>query len=169
MYMECRHIKPNGAKCHAPALRGMPYCYFHKRLHRHIVPEPERPREGYETLELGILEDRCAVQLALSKVLDAIGSARLDPRRAGLLLYGLQVASNNAVNHRAIAYIDSVESLTYSADGEELAPESFDCDPPGECSECPRFDQCDNPDRSRTKKKAPKALLDSSVRQNTER
>jgi hypothetical protein len=62
-----------------------------------------------------------------------------------------------------------VESLTYSADGEELAPESFDCDPPGECSECPRFDQCDNPDRSRTKKKAPKALLDSSVRQNTER
>ena len=33
MYFECRHIMPNGARCHSPALRATPYCYYHTRLH----------------------------------------------------------------------------------------------------------------------------------------
>ena len=38
---ECRHIMPSGAKCHAMALRAMPYCYFHTRLHRFAAaPSP---------------------------------------------------------------------------------------------------------------------------------
>ena len=34
MYQICRHIMPNGFRCHSPALRGMPFYYFHARLHR---------------------------------------------------------------------------------------------------------------------------------------
>ena len=34
MFNLCRHIMPSGAKCHTPALRGKPYCYYHTRLHR---------------------------------------------------------------------------------------------------------------------------------------
>jgi hypothetical protein len=30
----CRPIMPSGARCHAPALRGKPYCYCYTRLHR---------------------------------------------------------------------------------------------------------------------------------------
>ena len=34
MFNLCRPIMPSGAKCHTPALRGKPYCYYHTRLHR---------------------------------------------------------------------------------------------------------------------------------------
>ena len=34
MYLECRHIKSNGSKCHSPAMKDKPYCYYHLRLHR---------------------------------------------------------------------------------------------------------------------------------------
>ena len=33
MYIECRHILPNGRKCHSPALRGKPFCFHHAKLH----------------------------------------------------------------------------------------------------------------------------------------
>ena len=92
MSHECRHIMPYGAKCHAPALRGKPYCYFHTRLHRFAAEPPIAP-DG--ALRLPILEDRSAIQIALAQVLDALCSFRLDPRRAGLLLYALQIASQN--------------------------------------------------------------------------
>jgi len=40
MFNLCRHIMPSGAKCHAPALRGKPYCYYHTRLHRFTAAPP---------------------------------------------------------------------------------------------------------------------------------
>jgi hypothetical protein len=92
MCPECRHIMPTGAKCHSPALSGKPYCYFHIRLHRPARrpnPIPEKP------LKLPDLTDPGNIQTALAQVLDALGSSRLAPRHAGLLLYGLQIASHN--------------------------------------------------------------------------
>jgi hypothetical protein len=32
----CRHLKTNGVRCRAIALREKPYCYYHDRLHRVI-------------------------------------------------------------------------------------------------------------------------------------
>ena len=92
MFNLCRPIMPSGAKCHAPALRGKPYCYYHTRLHRFTAAPPI---EVDGNLRLGVLEDRSAIQIALAQVLDALYSGRLDPRRAGLSLYGIQIASQN--------------------------------------------------------------------------
>lgn len=65
MYTECRHIMPSGKKWESPALRGMPYCYFHGRAHR----KPLKPLAGEEKpLEIPLLEDHWAVQIAISQV-----------------------------------------------------------------------------------------------------
>ena len=40
-------------------------------------------------------EDRAAIQLSIGEILRRIARNQIDPRRAGLLLYGLQIASTN--------------------------------------------------------------------------
>ena len=140
MFKECRHIMPSGAKCKSPALRDMYFCYFHTSLHR--FGEAAR-RPDNEPLQIPALEDSSAVQLALTQVLDALGSSRLDPRRAGLFLYGLQIASQLAARPSDRSACDSVRSLCYEGDGETLAPEKTECEPPEDCANCPKTADCD--------------------------
>ena len=108
MHSECRHIMPSREKCHAAALRGTPYCYFHTRVHRVAKAKPE-PK--YAPLKLPVLEDRSAIQLALAQILDALASARIDSKQAGLLLYGLQIASTN-ISGDASVPTDTVMNVT---------------------------------------------------------
>ena len=119
MYIECRHIMPNGSKCESPALRGKPFCYFHVRLHQIAA----RPKSDDEPLTIPVLEDRCAIQLTLSQVLSALASGKLDPRRAALLLYGLQIASRNVEQKGFLLPLSNgVTSVEISDDGNELGP-----------------------------------------------
>ena len=97
MYQLCRHIMPNGTRCHSPALLGTPYCYFHTRLHCFAA---EKSHGGEEPIKISVLEDRSAIQIALAQVLNGLASSKLDPRRAGLFLYGLQIASQNVERKR---------------------------------------------------------------------
>ena len=90
MYPECRHIMPNGAKCHSPAMRGMAYCYFHTPGRRSAQDRVQK-----KPLKLPALDDRTAIQIAVTQVLNAIGSSKINRRAAGQLLYGLQIASEN--------------------------------------------------------------------------
>jgi hypothetical protein len=46
-------------------------------------------------LQLPVLEDMHAVQIALTQVLDGLADDRIDPKRAGLMLYALQQAATN--------------------------------------------------------------------------
>jgi hypothetical protein len=93
----CRHIRTNGLQCRAPQLHRTPYCYFHARLHQRHAPY-RNPVAGAAPapLHLGPLEDRESIQVALSVVLNALAAHQLDRRHATALLYGLQLASNNA-------------------------------------------------------------------------
>ena len=120
MYNECRHIKPSGAKCESPALRDMPYCYFHSRANR---KPPARPKGEEEPLEIPLLEDHWAVQIALSQVLARIANATLDSRRAGLMLYGLQIAAQVATQRPFFYSKGSVRTVTTTIDGEDIGPE----------------------------------------------
>ena len=140
MFNLCRPIMPSGAKCHAPALRGKPYCYFHTRLHKFTAAPPI---EVDGNLRLGVLEDRSAVQIAVAQVLDALYSGRLDPRRAGLSLYGIQIASQNVERNPLIIPIATVESITHTDAGDELGPQERICDS-GECPTCPDRDTCED-------------------------
>jgi len=146
-YMECRHIKSNGCKCEAPALRGMPYCYFHARLHRALrnqkaesasVPAPIPDA----VLDLPAVEDRTAIQLALTQVLQGMGSKRIDPRRGTQILYGLQIAAQLIDPPRTIEDSEYVQSLTTSEEGDELGPQQFICDKDEKCDECLYKSEC---------------------------
>jgi len=141
MYYICRHIMPSGAKCDAPALRGKPFCYFHARLHRFAGAPTSNP-DG--NLKLPVLEDRCAIQHALAQVLDGLCSSRLDPRRAGLALYAIQIASQNVGRKPVYIPRDPVDSVTHTAAGDELGPKAHVCEPPEDCVDCSDWETCDD-------------------------
>jgi hypothetical protein len=87
---QCRHIFTAGNRCGSPSLRNEHFCYYH---HTTRKPAPKnRPLAPFE-FELPIPEDRAAIQQALGEVLRRIATNQIDPRRAGLLLYGLQIAA----------------------------------------------------------------------------
>lgn len=129
---------PSGNKCRAAALRGTPYCYFHTRVHQSAKAKPE---PGNAPLKLPVLEDRSAIQLALAQILDALASARIDSKQAGLLLYGLQIASTN-ISGDASVPTGAVMSVTRTRNGGELAPQKFACDSPGDCKQCIGRERC---------------------------
>jgi hypothetical protein len=49
----------------------------------------------FDTLDLPVLEDANAVQVATSAVFHALGARQIRPRRAALMLYALQIAHAN--------------------------------------------------------------------------
>ncbi len=134
MFRECRHIKAGGRKCEAPALKGMPCCYFHDRLHRAIHQTKSAPIASFD---LPPVEDRASVQIALSQVVRALAARRM--------IYALQVTLQFAPTTSNYADSDSVQSLSRSEDGDDLAPEEFNCSESGSCQTCPYYDECDHP------------------------
>jgi hypothetical protein len=93
----CRHIFVDGRQCGSRALREQHFCYYHY-AHRTPVLARERRRRlasGFDLTRLDGLDNHTAIQLALSEVLGRIANNAIDPKNAGLLLYGLQVAGNN--------------------------------------------------------------------------
>jgi hypothetical protein len=92
MYKECRFIKANGLKCQSPALRGCPFCYFHSRTR---VVVPRRRCFAEKPFELTPPKNADAISAALSEILNALASSRITPKRAGTLLYGLQLAQKS--------------------------------------------------------------------------
>jgi hypothetical protein len=77
-------------------------------------------------LDLPPVEDTESIQLALIDVLQALAANQIDTKRAGLLLYGLQVASSNAAKmHLSVC---AVRTVTYSDEGTPLAPQDYGYD-----------------------------------------
>jgi hypothetical protein len=121
----CRHIRLNGDRCGSPALKTAIFCYYHVQVdqrHQNLTPLPDNtetiihpmtlqdgsqreplpaeyptlPAATPAQLDFPPLEDRHAIQLALSVLITAMARDRIEPRRAAVLLYGLQIASANA-------------------------------------------------------------------------
>jgi hypothetical protein len=123
----CRHIKTNGTRCKAPSLNDGIWCYFHHRLHQqHRTVRQTQATRGYlipgQHIELATLEDRESVQVALSVVINALATGNLDIKRATALLYGLQLASNNARGLQTKPFApDVVRAIEPSPEGLDLA------------------------------------------------
>lgn len=90
----CTHIKTNGTQCGPPALRGRRFCYFHKNWREQRV-QLNAKHSACASITLPVLEDADSIQVALMQVLRLILAGQVDPKMAGLLLYGLQTASLN--------------------------------------------------------------------------
>jgi hypothetical protein len=91
----CQHIKKDGSQCGSPALRNQQFCYFHdpRRASTKDVnvfaPFPPPP------FFLPLFEDASSIQRALSRICVHVLNNRLDPKKAGVLLYAAQLASSN--------------------------------------------------------------------------
>jgi hypothetical protein len=99
----------------------------------------------FDDLQLPLLEDSASIQVAISKITAAFLSSRIDARRTGLLLYAVQIASQNIDRDSERENTDIVHSMTVTDEGDELAPEKEVCEPV-DCVRCKRRDTCDNYD-----------------------
>ena len=90
----CQHIKMNGTQCGSPALRSRRLCFFHDRIQRERT-KIAKDMTAQHRFDLPLLEDANSVQVALMKVMQMLGSGRMDHRTAGLMLYAPQTASVN--------------------------------------------------------------------------
>jgi hypothetical protein len=77
-------------------------------------------------LDLPPLIDNSSIQLALTEIVQALAANEVDTKRAGLLLYALQVASANVRNLHIP--VDAVRTVTYTDDGAPLAPQDYGMD-----------------------------------------
>ena len=81
----CQYIKADGEPCGSPALKKRRYCYFHIRT--------SEERRKTKEVQLPVLEDDLAIQMAVTNVCRGLLKGSLEPKCASTLLYGLQVAS----------------------------------------------------------------------------
>jgi len=98
-----------------------------------------------DDIKLPILEDSASIQVAISQISTALLSSRLDARRTGLLLYALQIASQNIDRASSREDPEFVHSMTVTGKGDELAPEKEACEP-SDCASCKRQDTCEDYD-----------------------
>ena len=99
----------------------------------------------FDDIKLPMLEDSASIQVAISQIIAAFLSSRIDARRTGLLLYALQIASQNIDRASYRKDPETVHSMTVTGEGDELAPETEVCEP-GDCATCNRRDTCDDYD-----------------------
>ena len=98
----CQHIKVNGTQCGSPSLRSRRLCFFHNRWREARIEfcQSGNPAHAITSIDLPVLEDANSVQVAIMQVLRLILAKQVEPRIAGLLLYGLQTASLNLKHTR---------------------------------------------------------------------
>jgi hypothetical protein len=91
---QCRHIFTDGRRCGSACLRQEEFCYYHHTTRRPVA-DPRQRHSRRSTFDLPHPEDRSAIQSSIGEVLRRIAANEIDTKRAGLLLYGLQIASIN--------------------------------------------------------------------------
>ena len=131
--LQCRHIRPDGRRCGSPSLRTRNFCYHHDLTRR---PGPRQPQVNTaraakaNTFTLPTpadLSERAGLQLAVGQILHKIANNEIDPRRAGLLLYGLQIASTilpKPTKAEAAIIAEVVEEVVEDPELGTLAPEA---------------------------------------------
>jgi hypothetical protein len=90
---QCHHYQaPTGMRCGSPAMKGEYYCYHHLvktnyKKNQRVLIDPEVTR-----MEVPPIEDRASIFVALAAVIHRLAENTIDTRRAGQMIYGLQVA-----------------------------------------------------------------------------
>jgi hypothetical protein len=154
----CHHIRVNGIRCGSPRLTGKQFCFWHNKVNNtHSEPDNiifrdyffnennviereqnafkdydfrNRRPNGPRAVELPPLEDSESIQLALSMVVAAIADGRIEIKRAGIMIYALQVASQNVLRTKRAAEASVQDIITDYAGREIAAPQL--ADPPTE-------------------------------------
>ncbi|MGO9123529.1 MAG: hypothetical protein ACLP6G_01435 [Terriglobales bacterium] len=124
----CQHIKVNGTQCGSPALKSRRLCFFHNRWREARIEfcQSGAPAHAITSIELPVLEDANSVQVAIMQVLRLILAKQLEPKIAGLLLYGLQTASLNLKRTRFEPYQPDVVIEPRRVAGNPLGEHAWD-------------------------------------------
>jgi hypothetical protein len=140
----CGHILTNGELCNAIPLRDSNFCYWHHkaraRRRRHERIGGPISMEANSGLDLPFLEDSNAIQVTIQEIMQAILDRRIDNKRAGLLLYSLQLASSNIRNLTPLP-ADSAKIVQIGDEDENVFNDSVGDDRrdelcPHECRDC---------------------------------
>ena len=105
-YRLCHYLKHNGLPCRSAALRGQSLCYFHhRRQQQRLDFAQDRRRAEVCDWRLPPLNSLDEVQHALHRIMNELSRGRLDPGRAGPMLYAAQQAAvplrSGPKNHKA--------------------------------------------------------------------
>ena len=111
---------PDGLLCKSPALRDRSYCYFHQKLNTHVKTSRRRAQED-QTIDFDSIEDAAGIQIALQNVVEAVSRARIDRRRAGIIVYALHLASSLAKRRANFDPSDVVRDVCETPDGTLIA------------------------------------------------
>jgi len=84
-FQQCFHQITAGHRCHAPAMRGEYFCRHHYKRARNVIPPSS-------TYEMPLITDRESLRAAVLQIASRVAANSLDVRRAGILLYSLQIA-----------------------------------------------------------------------------
>src|SRR5262252_3514638 len=88
---QCRHTMPGGERCGSPAMRDERYCYYHHQTHHPIAAARIRKARRSD-FGMPTPNSRAEIQESIGRIISRIAGNDIDLRRAGLLLYGLQLA-----------------------------------------------------------------------------
>jgi hypothetical protein len=104
----CRWVKQDGTGCGSPQIRKHIYCYAHKQM----------MEARALALRLPAPEDANAIQISLMRVQKALIDDTISAKKAGLLLYSLQLALTN-VGQTTFGEADERELVTELVDEQE--------------------------------------------------
>jgi hypothetical protein len=91
---QCHHIFPDDHRCGSPRMKDTQFCYHHHDSRRPLALHLEREgRRG--NFSLFTPNSHNAIQESLGELIVRLAANSIDPRRAGLILYALQIASTN--------------------------------------------------------------------------
>lgn len=90
----CHHREPEGRRCGSPSMRGESFCYHHHQTRRPVANVHLR-RARQSKFSLPEPGSRAEIQQAIGTIMLRIANNDIDLRRAGLLLYALQIANSN--------------------------------------------------------------------------
>ena len=87
LYKVCDHIKDDGVRCGAPALKGDDCCRFHRRM------QDNRRSPLDPAYELPLLETEQSIQIALMQMLRGVLNGKISERKAAIMLSGIKTAA----------------------------------------------------------------------------
>jgi len=111
----CKHVKLNGQNCAAPARSGTQFCMFHGPIYEGRWPSTP------------VHEDASTIQHEISRIIRNIETGALPTKQGALVLYGLQLASQNLTKLGAELPVGSTcasdPALDHARDPEALTAE----------------------------------------------
>jgi hypothetical protein len=85
MVPRCQWVKQDGTACRSPQMKQHIYCFAHRQM--------AQARE--QMLMIPVVEDANAIQMGLMRIQKALMEDTISMKKAGLLLYSMQLAMTN--------------------------------------------------------------------------